>query len=152
MSIPLAGGRWAPHVTVATVVSNGPQVLLVAERIGGRRVLNQPAGHLEPDESLAAAALRETLEESGWEVELTGVIGIYQWRAPDGTAFLRVTFAARPLRHHPQRPLDAGIVAALWLEPASLAGRDDLRSPLVARCVADWQAGRLYPLSVLEVM
>lgn len=137
---------------MATVVSNGSQVLLVAERIDGRRVLNQPAGHLEPAESLCQAAVRETLEETGWDVELTGLVGLYQWTAPDGTAFLRATFAARPLRHHPERTLDTGIEAALWLDPAELASHPALRSPLVARCVADWQAGRLYPLSVLEMM
>ena len=148
----LADGRWAPHVTVATIVSDGSRVLLVSECIDGRSVLNQPAGHLEPDESLAAAAVRETLEETGWEVELTGLVGIYQWRAPDGKDFLRVTFAAQPLRHHPQRRLDQGIEQALWLDPAELASHPALRSPLVARCVADWQAGQHYPLSVLEVV
>lgn len=152
MNLPAVTPRWAPRVTVATVVSDGDQVLMVAEHINGQRLLNQPAGHLEPDESLCQAALRETLEETGWEVELTGLIGIYQWRAPDGTDFLRATFAARPLRHHPERPLDTGIESALWLPPSSLVGRPDLRSPLVARCVSDWQAGRLYPLSVLEML
>ncbi|HCV95258.1 MAG TPA: NUDIX hydrolase, partial [Stenotrophomonas sp.] len=86
--------RWTPHVTVATVVVHDGRLLLVEERIDGRLVLNQPAGHLEPGESLAAAALRETLEESGWEVRLNAFIGLYQWTAPDGTAFLRFAFAA----------------------------------------------------------
>ena len=61
-------------------------------------------------------------------------------------------FAAQPLAHDPQRPLDAAIEHALWLDPAELANHPRLRSPLVARCVADWQAGRHYPLSVLEVV
>src|SRR5574344_1998322 len=99
--MPLVDGRWAPHVTVATIVSDGGRVLLVSEHIDGRSVLNQPAGHLESGESLAQAAVRETLEETGWEVELTGLVGIYQWQAPNGSEFLRVAFAARPLRHHP---------------------------------------------------
>lgn len=150
--MPLVDGRWAPHVTVATIVSDGRRVLLVSESIDGRSVLNQPAGHLESGESLAQAAVRETLEETGWEVELTGLVGIYQWQAPNGSEFLRVAFAARPLRHHPQRPLDGAIEHALWLSPAELANHPRLRSPLVARCVADWQAGRHYPLSVLEVV
>ncbi|MCL8394895.1 NUDIX domain-containing protein, partial [Pseudomonas aeruginosa] len=81
--------RWAPHATVATVVVDGGRVLLVEETIEGRQVLNQPAGHLEPGESLAEAALRETREETGWTVQLTHFIGCYQWTAGDGTAFLR---------------------------------------------------------------
>lgn len=148
----LARVRWAPHVTVATVVSDGQRVLLVEELIDGRPVLNQPAGHLEPDESLHQAALRETLEETGWDVALTGLVGIYQWRAPDGTDFLRVTFAATPVHHHAGRALDTGIERALWLTPEAVQASDALRSPLVWRCLADWQAGRLYPLSVLEVL
>ena len=51
--------RWAPRVTVATVVSRAGQLLLVEEEKAGRRVLNQPAGHLEPGESLLEAAVRE---------------------------------------------------------------------------------------------
>lgn len=144
--------RWAPHVTVATIVSDGARVLLVEECIDGRRVLNQPAGHLEPGESLAQAACREILEETGWEVELTGLVGIYQWQAPDGTAFLRTTFAARPVQQHAGRPLDSAIVRALWLSPDALQASDSLRSPLVWRCVADWLDGRHHPLSVLDVL
>lgn len=144
--------RWAPHVTVATVVSDGGRVLLVEESINGRLVLNQPAGHLEPDESLFQAARRETLEETGWEVELTGLVGFYQWQAPDGTDFLRATFAAKPLQHHADRALDTGIERALWLTPEALKASDALRSPLVWRCVADWLSGRHHPLSVLEVL
>ena len=45
-------------------------------------VFNQPAGHLEAGESLADAALRETLEETGWDVELSGVLGIALYTAP----------------------------------------------------------------------
>ncbi len=142
---------WAPHVTVATVVVRDGRVLLVEEDIDGRRVLNQPAGHLEPGESLAAAAVRETLEESGWQVALTAFIGCYQWIAPDGTAFLRFAFAGEAVTHDPERPLDTGIVQALWLTPAELrADPTRLRSPLVAEVVADYLAGQRYPLSVLK--
>ena len=150
--MPIADGRWAPHVTVATIVGNGTQVLLVCEDIDGRQVLNQPAGHLEPGESLQQAAVRETLEETGWEVELTGLVGIYQWQAPDGRDFLRFTFAARPLQQRPGHRLDDGILHTLWLLPEELARHPALRSPLVARCVAQWQAGAHHPLSVLEVV
>lgn len=141
--------RWAPHVTVATVVLDQGRLLLVEERIGGRLQINQPAGHLEPGESLAAAALRETLEETGWEVELTGFVGCYQWRAGDGTDFLRFCFAARPLRHHPERPLDTGIERALWLAPDALRQRE-LRSPLVWTVVADYLGGQRYPLHLVQ--
>ncbi|HBN52689.1 MAG TPA: NUDIX hydrolase [Stenotrophomonas sp.] len=143
--------RWAPHVTVATVVSRAGQLLLVEEEKEGRRVLNQPAGHLDPGESLVEAAVRETLEETGWEVRPTAFIGAYQWNAADGTPFLRFAFAAEPVRHYPERPLDGGIVQALWLSPAALqADMARLRSPLVWQTVSDWLAGQRFPLSVLR--
>ena len=117
-----SGRFWQPDVTVATVVVREGRLLMVEEQVQGERVLNQPAGHLEPDETLQEAALRETLEETGWEVALTAFIGAYQWTSPrDGKHFLRLAFAADPVRHDPERPLDEGILRALWLSPAELA-------------------------------
>lgn len=143
--------RWTPHVTVATVVVRDGRLLLVEEAINGRQVLNQPAGHLEPDESLAAAAVRETLEETGWTVRLSAFIGTYQWTAPDGTPFLRFAYAAEPVSHDPDRPLDDGILRALWLTPAELkADPGRLRSPLVWQVVADYLAGQRHPLCIVK--
>ena len=93
------GQFWQPDVTVATLVVREGRLLMVEEEVRGRRVLNQPAGHLEPDESLFEAALRETLEETGWRVRLTGFVGAYQWKSPDqssgggGRHYLRFAFA-----------------------------------------------------------
>jgi 8-oxo-dGTP pyrophosphatase MutT (NUDIX family) len=147
------GRFWQPDVTVATVVVRDGRLLCVEEQANGRGlVLNQPAGHLEPDEGLAEAALRETLEETGWDVRLTAFIGAYQWKAPETSRhYLRFAFLAEPLRHHPERPLDTGIERALWLAPAELqAERARHRSPLVWQVVADALAGRRQPLSVLQ--
>lgn len=138
---------WQPDVTVATLVADDGRLLCVEESVGGALVLNQPAGHLEPDEALADAAVRETLEETGWHVLATHFVGAYQWKAPSGQHFLRFAFAAEPVSHDPQRPLDDGIVRALWLTPAELRQAGDRhRSPLVWRAVEDYLAGRRFPL------
>ena len=153
--MPYRQGRfWQPDVTVATVVVRDGRLLVVEEEVQGRRVLNQPAGHLEPDETIAAAAVRETLEESGWDVALTGFVGAYQWTAPEtGRNYLRLAFTADPLRHHPDRPLDTGIVQALWLTPIELLAREaDHRSPLVWRVVQDMLAGRRLPLEAVNAL
>ena len=151
------GRFWQPDVTVATVVVDGGRLLLVEESVGGRLVLNQPAGHLEPDESLVDAALRETREETGWDVRLTAFVGAYQWKAPTRAGddrdrhYLRFAFAAEPVVHDPAQPLDAGILRALWMTPAQLqAERARHRSPLVWQAVADYLAGRRHPLDVLQ--
>lgn len=146
------GRFWQPDVTVATVVVRDGRLLMVEERVGGRLVLNQPAGHLEPDESLLQAALRETLEETGWEVRLTAFVGAYQWKAPETDRhYLRFAFAAEPVRHDASRPLDEGIARALWLSPAELqAQRERHRSPLVWRAAVDFLAGRRQSLDLLQ--
>ena len=148
------GRFWQPDVTVATVVIDGGRLLCVEERVNGHTVINQPAGHLEPDESLLDAALRETREETGWDVKLTAFVGAYQWKAPKTDRhYLRFAFAAEPLRHDPARVLDEGILHALWMTPAELLdARDRHRSPLVWQVVADHLAGRRHPLSLLQQM
>lgn len=151
------GQFWQPDVTVACVVVRDGRLLMVEEQVRGRLVLNQPAGHLEPDESLLEAARRETLEETGWQVEPTAFIGAYQWKAPDvsaggaGRHYLRMAFAADPIRHDPERALDEGIVRALWLSPGELsADAARHRSPLVWRVVEDFLAGRRHPLDAVQ--
>ncbi|MCY1414436.1 Phosphatase NudJ [compost metagenome] len=143
---------WLPHITVATVVEDQGRFLLVEELKGGRAVLNQPAGHLDPDESLLQAAVRETLEETGWDVELTGVIGIYLYTAPsNGVTYQRVCFAAKALRHHPERALDDGIIAAPWLSREEIVEqRGRWRSELLLRCIDDFLDGPLHSLSLIR--
>ncbi len=150
------GRFWQPDVTVATVVLRDGRLLVVEERVSGQLVLNQPAGHLEPDESLAEAALRETREETGWDVRLTAFVGAYQWKAPSlngnpGRHYLRFAFAAEPVAHDPARRLDEGIVRAFWVTPSDLFGmRERHRSPLVAKVVEDFLAGRRHPLELAQ--
>lgn len=146
-------GASPPHVTVATVVAHAGALLFIEEESPHGLVLNQPAGHLEAGESLLDAAVRETLEESAWMVRLTHLVGIYQWRAPDGSEFVRVGFAAEPISHHPERALDTGILRALWLTPTQVrAERARLRSPLVEALVDDWLVGRRYPLHLVRAI
>jgi 8-oxo-dGTP pyrophosphatase MutT (NUDIX family) len=125
--------------------------LLVEETIDGRRVLNQPAGHLEPDESVIAACRREVLEETAHRFQPTALIGIYRWiYAPSNVTFLRFCFRGR-IEGVDDRPLDRQIVGLHWLTREELiARRPDHRSPLVQRCVDDFIAGRQFPLEVFS--
>ncbi|MEE4753230.1 NUDIX hydrolase [Pseudomonas alliivorans] len=143
---------WQAHVTVATIVEDQGRFLFVEEIRGGRKVLNQPAGHLDPNESLQRAAVRETLEETGWDVELTSVVGIYLYTAPsNGVTYQRICFAAKALRHHPDYTLDDGIVRPIWLTRDQLLGEQDRwRSELVLRCVDDYLNGERFSLDLLR--
>ena len=143
---------WQPHITVATIVEDNGRFLMVEELKGGRAVLNQPAGHLDPHETLTEAAVRETLEETGWDVEATGIVGIYLYTAPsNGVTYQRVCFAAKPRRHHPERQLDDGIVGPCWMTREQLLGEAERwRSELVLRCIDDYLSGHRHPLSLIR--
>lgn len=144
---------WEPHVTVAVVVERDGRFLLVEEVADlDRPVYNQPAGHVEQGETLEQAAMREALEETGWEVVLTGFLGLYVYTPPHKPelTYYRACFLAEPSTHHPQRTLDEGILQAVWLTPDEIASSGRLRSPLVLKCVQDALAGRRFPLEIVH--
>ncbi len=144
---------WTARVTVATVVERDGRFLLVEERDArsGRLVLNQPAGHLEPGETLAQAALRETLEETCWAVELTGVLGVSLYTASADLTYCRTTFAARPLGPAEGARRDPDIVATHWLGyEEMLAESARMRSPLVLADVERQRRGIRYPLDLVN--
>ncbi len=137
---------WKPNVTVAAVVARDGRFLLVEEHTPQGLRINQPAGHLEPGESLQAAVVREALEESAYDFRPTALLGLYLLPTgplPTDTTYLRVAFAGELIAHHPERALDPDIVRTVWLTREEIAARREiLRSPLVLRCVDDFLAGR----------
>nr|WP_281497784.1 NUDIX hydrolase [Ferrimonas balearica] len=143
--------RYKPNVTVACVVNHHDRYLLVEEQIAGQVRLNQPAGHLEPNESLVQACARELAEETGIQRQPDHLLRIHQWQAPDGTQFVRFSFSLTleaPLETAPQDPQ---IVACHWLTRAQIEARaNQLRSPLVLSAIDDFESGRHYPLSLLD--
>jgi len=138
-------------VTVAAVIERQGRFLFVQERIDGRLVLNQPAGHLDPGESLVEACRREVLEETAHRFEPAGLVGIYRWYyAPKDVTFLRFCFRGK-LEGSEARPLDREIVALQWLTADELKKRQpEHRSPLVQKCVDDFLADKNFALEVLS--
>lgn len=142
---------WKPHATVATIIEKDNKFLMVEELSEGQRVINQPAGHLDEGESLVEAAIRETLEETAWHVDINAITGIYRWQHPEKDAtFLRVCFAATAISHEQGRKLDEGILQAIWLSRDELLEKQtQLRSPMVMQGIDDYLAGNRYPLDLL---
>ena len=143
---------WKPNVTVAAVVERDGRFLLIEEDTAHGRLFNQPAGHLEPGESLIHAVARETLEESAYTFEPTGLLGVYHYHSDaDGVTYMRFAFTGKIVGHDASRALDKGIVRAAWLTPEEIR-RDASRhrSPLVMRCVEDYLAGRRYPPELIH--
>ncbi|MEJ1959466.1 MAG: NUDIX hydrolase [Nitrosomonadales bacterium] len=142
---------WKPNVTVAAVIERDGKFLLVEEQTPHGLLFNQPAGHLEANESLPAAVARETLEESAYEFEAEHLIGIYRWHSlASDTTYLRFAFSGRIFAHHPEMELDEGIVRAIWMTPDEIrATQARHRSPLILRCVEDYLAGKGYPIGII---
>ncbi|NMH64226.1 NUDIX hydrolase [Shewanella salipaludis] len=143
--------RYKPNVTVACIIQCREQFLMVEEQIDGVRRYNQPAGHLEPGESLIAACQREVYEETGLKLMPDALVGIYQFSADAELAFVRFTFCASLDEPNPTAPRDEAISAALWLSLDELIALEQShRSPLVLASLRDYLQGRRYPLELLD--
>ncbi|MDP1997671.1 MAG: NUDIX hydrolase [Gallionella sp.] len=132
------------------IEQDGCFLLVEEETLQGVR-FNQPAGHLEANESLLAAVAREVLEESAYSFTPQHLLGIYRWHAPESdTTYLRFAFTGAITGHDATRKLDGGIIQAVWLTPDEIrAAQERHRSPLVLRCIEDYLAGKRYPLDLL---
>lgn len=133
-----------PEITVAAITETNGRFLVVEERINQRLVFNQPAGHVEPGESLLTAIIREVREETAWRFEPESLIGVYLWRSPEsGVTTKRFAFSGSVDDHQAQQALDDGIIGTHWLSRADLQDRKQrLRSPLVMLCIEDYLDGK----------
>jgi 8-oxo-dGTP pyrophosphatase MutT (NUDIX family) len=138
-------------VTVAAVVEQEGRFLTVEEQTDEGIRINQPAGHLEPGESIVQGVIRETLEESAYPFKPHGLVGVYRWQHPGkDLTYLRFAFYGEVGAHRTELALDHGILRAVWLRHEELQECASVhRSPLVLRCVEDYLAGRRFPLDVL---
>ncbi len=140
------------HLTVATVVERDSTFLMVRETIDGEQVINQPAGHVEPGEDVMAAALRETMEETGWEVAITGFLGFSNAISPTtGITYYRLVFVAEALNFDADAEIDNDIDSAEWMtldeinEPANKP-----RSEMVHQAIDDFISGRVFSLEMFR--
>ena len=140
------------HVTVAAVIEQDGRFLLVEESIAGQLVYNQPAGHLEENETLIDAVIRETLEETACYFEPAEIVGLYQWTHPENRqTFMRICFTGLLTGQADDPQLDEGIIRTLWLSQEEIQARQTaLRSPLVLQCIDDYLHGHRYPLELIK--
>lgn len=144
--------QWKPNVTVAAIAEDAGRFLLVEEDADNHIVFNQPAGHLEKNETLISAIKREMLEETAREFEPESLVGVYLYPNPHADIiYLRFCFAGRCTKYHANRSLDNGIIRAVWLSKAEIeANQDKMRSPMVLNCINDYLSGKRYPLALIN--
>lgn len=144
---------WYPHLTVATIIEHNAHFLMVEENSKDSQnpVYNQPAGHVEAGETLIQAAIRETLEETGYLVEVTDLLGIYSYTPPafPNKTYYRVCFVAQVIEQTNQK-LDNDIIQTHWLSAEQIIQSSMARSPLVIQCIQDYQNQQRFPLSLIN--
>lgn len=145
---------WAPHVTVAAVVEKSGNFLMVEEMIQGRKVITQPAGHLDDGESLIDAVQREVMEETGLEFRATELVGIYKAKtAGSGDTWLRFTFTGEILSDAEPSPNDGDILSAFWMSEADIRSDESrIRSPQVLAGLDDYNMGQRFSLDLIREM
>ncbi len=156
--------RFKPSVTVAAVIAQDfggvQKFLLVEEETRDGLKLNNPAGHLDPGESLPQACSRETLEETAFHFTPTEVVGVYMSRFQRGSSteptgqeditYLRFAFCGELGAQVAGQALDEGIVRTVWLTADEIRGcADQHRSPLLLKCVEDYLAGQRFSLELV---
>jgi 8-oxo-dGTP pyrophosphatase MutT (NUDIX family) len=142
---------WKPDITVAAIIARGAQFLMVEELIKGQRVINQPAGHVESNESPYDAVIREALEETTWRFTPRHIVGTYVWRsASSGLDTFRIAYCGELGTQDASRGFDRPVIANHWLSRDQLVAMNgSLRTPMVLRCVDDYLAGRRLPLDAI---
>ena len=145
---------WTPAVTVAAIIERNGLFFMIEEDTSDGRRINQPAGHLDPGESLIEAVVRETLEETAHDFTPSYLVGTYLSRYMSirrgiPITYLRFSFAGELGRQHDQ-PLDEGIVRTMWMSYDELvATKERHRSELILKCIDDYRAGVKAPLSLI---
>ena len=151
--------RWKPSVTVAAVIErrdgDTSRFLLVEEHTPEGLKINNPAGHLDPEESPEQGVIREVLEETACVFTPDRLVGVYlsRFQRPATGAdvtYLRFAYGGTVGEPDAARALDDGIVRTLWMTlPELRASRARHRSPHVLGCIEDFVAGRCYPLEAV---
>lgn len=144
------------HLTVASITEHQNKFLMVEEfsKKLKHKVINQPAGHVENNESIFDAVIRETLEETAWLVKPEAVIGIYQSFTDgnhDSVQYLRVCFSCS-IDKQTDQALDSDIIQALWLSAEDILALKNARSPMVSQSLQDYLDGKRFSLDILTAL
>jgi len=136
------------------ISENGRYLLVRESKASARSRYNLPAGKPEPGETLIEAAIREAREETGLDVAVHHLIGLYHCpQTSEGFGVVNFVFSSRRItgdvRTSSQHPEVRYFSRA---EIAGLAAEGLLRGTHIARAIDDCENGKRLPLSIVEIV
>lgn len=141
------------RASVSTAVVQNNQVLLVQEASPRKRGLwNLPSGRLDPGEAFLEAAIREVWEETGYPIEVMGVVGVYSYTSASARQVVRCMYRARPNGLPSPHTCDE-VMDVCWhsLEGLHELADNQLWAPHILRpMLEDVRQGRLYPVDLVK--
>lgn len=142
-------------IIVGTVIKKNEKLLMVQEaqkKCYGQ--WNFPAGHLDENESIFEGAIRETKEETGYDVKLTGILSIQNFINKEGIQIIRITFNAEIISG--EICFDKSeILDVKWILVKELKQMKDIEirsAEAIRDIVEDLENGRNYSLDMIKNM
>lgn len=139
------------EIIVSCIVEKDGKILMVREGKKGRNYgkWNFPIGHLEEHETICEGAIRETLEETGYHVRLTGMLPIVQTKNCHGN-YLLIRFTAKILSS--EGKIDDDILEVGWMKFSEILKLEnsEFREFSSNRKVLDYLSHQeIYPLNLI---
>ena len=138
------------HVVSANVIEHDGKFLLVQEgKESVRGQWNLPAGGVKSDESIKEGAVREAYEETGLNVELEGLLGVFTDESDqtDSTVLIFV-FSSTPANYDIQVS-DGEILDADFFAPEEFSDMN-IRVPFLDEAVNRYMEGKIMDIEVLK--
>lgn len=129
------------------IVEKDGKLLMVQEaQAKAYKKWNFPAGHLEDNEDIKSAAIREAKEESGYDIKLTGLLTV---ASPKLDHPLFIIFTGEVTGGEANAD-PAEILDVKWI-PINEISKLDLRMKYaITGIVKKYQSGQIYPLDLIE--
>lgn len=142
-------------IIVGTAIKKNEELLMVQEaqkKCYGQ--WNFPAGHLDENESIFEGAIRETKEETGYDVKLTGILSIQNYINKEDTQVIRITFNAEIISGEVSFD-KSEILDVKWIPVKELKQMKDIEirsAEIIRDIVEDLESGKNYSLDMIKNM
>ena len=140
-------------VIVGGIIEKDGKYLLVQEaKKKCYKKWNFPAGHLDIGETLKQGAIREVKEETGCDVELTGVCYIAN-RIQENEIFMMIVFTTKLLKEDIKFD-EEEILDVKWFEYDEIISKmqEDLRGDYVRKAVMNNKNNIIAPIEIVDVL